>query len=57
MVLLEPDAFLTQLTRILEKSRSSGTIYVTMKRRASHAFATRHPRGAPVAPAAAAAAL
>ena len=32
MVLLDADAFLTQLTRILEKSRDSGTIYVTMKR-------------------------
>ena len=32
MTILEPDAFLTQLTRILERSRTSGTIYVTMKR-------------------------
>jgi len=31
-MLLEPDAFLTQLTRILERSKSCGTIYVTMKR-------------------------
>ena len=33
MVLLEADAFLTQLTRILEKSKSVGTIYITMKKR------------------------
>ena len=32
MVLLDPDAFLTQFTRILEKSRAKGTIYVTLKR-------------------------
>ena len=32
MVLLEPDAFLTQLTKILDKSKGTGTIYVTMKR-------------------------
>ena len=32
MVLLDPDAFLTQLTRVLEKNRSGGTIYITMKR-------------------------
>ena len=32
MVLLEPDAFLTQLTRALEKARASGTVYVTFKR-------------------------
>ena len=32
MVLLDQDAFLTQLTKILEKSRSAGTIYVTFKR-------------------------
>ena len=32
MVLLDPDAFLTQLTRILERSRDTGTIYVTFKR-------------------------
>lgn len=31
MVVLQPDAFLTQLTRILER-REKGTIYVTMKR-------------------------
>ena len=31
MVLLQPDAFLTQLTRILER-RDKGTIYMTMKR-------------------------
>ena len=32
MVLLDQHAFLTQLTKILEKSRSAGTIYVTFKR-------------------------
>jgi signal recognition particle subunit SRP14 len=32
MVLLEPDAFLTQLTRIINGSKSKGTMYVTMKR-------------------------
>ncbi|KAL1520074.1 hypothetical protein AB1Y20_023549 [Prymnesium parvum] len=32
MTLLDPDAFLTQLTRILERSRGQGTLYVTMKR-------------------------
>ena len=31
-MLLDPDAFLTQFTRILEKSRAKGTIYVTLKR-------------------------
>ena len=38
--LLQPDAFLTQLTRILER-REKGTIYVTMKRCASCALAPR----------------
>uniref|UniRef100_A0A7S3BJB0 Signal recognition particle 14 kDa protein n=1 Tax=Haptolina ericina TaxID=156174 RepID=A0A7S3BJB0_9EUKA len=32
MVQLDPDAFLTQLTRILERSRGQGTLYVTFKR-------------------------
>eukprot|EP00965_Chrysotila_dentata_P213526 6187668-Pleurochrysis_carterae.AAC.5 len=32
MVLLDADAFLTQLTRILESTRTKGTMYVTMKR-------------------------
>uniref|UniRef100_A0A7S0Q5G9 Signal recognition particle 14 kDa protein n=1 Tax=Coccolithus braarudii TaxID=221442 RepID=A0A7S0Q5G9_9EUKA len=32
MVLLDADAFLTQLTRILENTREKGTMYVTMKR-------------------------
>ena len=32
MVLLDADAFLTQLTRILESTREKGTMYVTMKR-------------------------
>lgn len=32
MVLLDADAFLTHLTRILEKSRGSGTVQITMKR-------------------------
>jgi len=32
MVLLEPDAFLTQLTKILDRSRKSGSVYVTFKR-------------------------
>ena len=32
MVLLDSDAFLTHLTRILEKSRGTGTVQITMKR-------------------------
>lgn len=32
MVLLDSDGFLTQLTRMLEKSREKGVVYVTMKR-------------------------
>ena len=45
MVLLDPDAFLTQLTRVLEKNRSGGTIYVTMKR-CARARSNRRPRPA-----------
>ncbi|KAG8176253.1 hypothetical protein JTE90_021350 [Oedothorax gibbosus] len=32
MVLLENEAFLTELTRLFQKSRSSGTVSITMKR-------------------------
>ena len=32
MTLLDQDAFLTQFTRIIEKSRGAGTIYCTFKR-------------------------
>jgi len=32
MTVLDADAFLTQLTRILESSKTAGTVYVTMKR-------------------------
>lgn len=32
MTLLDQDSFLTQLTKMLQKSRASGTIYVTFKR-------------------------
>ena len=32
MVLLDQDSFLTQLTRMLANSRTSGTVYVTFKR-------------------------
>ena len=44
MVLLDQDSFLTQLTKILEKSRETGTIYVTFKRCASY------PQPQPTAP-------
>ena len=47
MVKSDPDGFLTQLTRILEKNRSGGTIYVTMKRYAG----TEGKKGLPVEPA------
>ncbi|EOD34574.1 hypothetical protein EMIHUDRAFT_59302, partial [Emiliania huxleyi CCMP1516] len=47
MVLHDADGFLTQLTRMLERSREKGAVYVTMKRCAF----------APAAPAAAAARL
>jgi hypothetical protein len=40
-MLLDPDSFLTQLTKSLEKSRSSGTIYVTFKRCKSPPLRTR----------------
>ncbi|CAK8687129.1 signal recognition particle 14 kDa protein-like [Clavelina lepadiformis] len=32
MVLLENDAFLTELTTLYQKCRNSGTVYVTMKK-------------------------
>ena len=32
MVLLDSDAFLTHFSRILEKSRGTGTVQITMKR-------------------------
>lgn len=32
MTLLDQDSFLNQLTKILEKSKTSGTIYVTFKK-------------------------
>ena len=32
MVLLDNDAFLTNLSRMLEKSRGKGTVQITMKR-------------------------
>ncbi|EOD20134.1 hypothetical protein EMIHUDRAFT_59293, partial [Emiliania huxleyi CCMP1516] len=32
MVLHDADGFLTQLTRMLERSREKGAVYVTMKR-------------------------
>ncbi|XP_078262358.1 signal recognition particle 14 kDa protein isoform X2 [Rhinoraja longicauda] len=32
MVLLESDSFLTELTRLFQKCRSSGSIYLTMKK-------------------------
>ena len=32
MTLLDQDSFLNQLTKILEKSRGTGTIYVTFKK-------------------------
>ncbi|XP_048394465.1 signal recognition particle 14 kDa protein isoform X2 [Stegostoma tigrinum] len=32
MVLLESDSFLTELTRLFQKCRTSGTIYLTMKK-------------------------
>nr|CAB3266569.1 signal recognition particle 14 kDa protein-like [Phallusia mammillata] len=32
MVLLENDAFLTELTTLYQKCRTSGTVYVTMKK-------------------------
>ena len=44
MVLLEPDAFLTQLTRALEKARASGTVYVTFKRGAQRTTRPLAPR-------------
>ena len=47
MVLHDADGFLTQLTRMLERSREKGAVYVTMKRCAF----------APAAPAAGAARL
>ncbi|XP_072031386.1 signal recognition particle 14 kDa protein-like [Amphiura filiformis] len=31
MVLLDNDTFLTELTRLFKKTRSSGSVYVTMK--------------------------
>eukprot|EP00966_Prymnesium_polylepis_P004784 109825-Prymnesium_polylepis.1 len=50
MTLLDPDAFLTQLTRILEKSRGNGTLYVTMKRCAPHPAHSSPWRLAPACP-------
>ena len=44
MVLLDQDAFLNQLTKILEKTRSTGTIYVTFKRCACCVMSTPSPR-------------
>ncbi|XP_072342242.1 signal recognition particle 14 kDa protein [Scyliorhinus torazame] len=32
MVLLESDSFLTELTRLFQKCRNSGSIYLTMKK-------------------------
>lgn len=32
MVLLEPDPFLNELTKLFERTRSLGTVWVTMKR-------------------------
>ncbi|GIY35859.1 signal recognition particle 14 kDa protein [Caerostris darwini] len=32
MVLLENESFLTELTRLFQKSRNSGSVYITMKR-------------------------
>ncbi|XP_041070381.1 signal recognition particle 14 kDa protein isoform X2 [Cetorhinus maximus] len=32
MVLLESDSFLTELTRLFQKCRTSGSIYLTMKK-------------------------
>ncbi|XP_054714303.1 signal recognition particle 14 kDa protein-like [Uloborus diversus] len=32
MVLLENEAFLSELTRLFQKSRNSGSLYITMKR-------------------------
>ena len=42
-MLLDQDSFLTQLTKILEKSRETGTIYVTFKRCASRPAPKRMP--------------
>ncbi|XP_035213369.1 signal recognition particle 14 kDa protein-like [Stegodyphus dumicola] len=32
MVLLENEAFLSELTRLFQKSRNAGSLYITMKR-------------------------
>ncbi|XP_013780859.2 signal recognition particle 14 kDa protein-like, partial [Limulus polyphemus] len=32
MVLLENETFLTELTRLFQKARHSGSVYITMKR-------------------------
>eukprot|EP00246_Nothoceros_aenigmaticus_P008857 TRINITY_DN23_c0_g1_i2.p1 TRINITY_DN23_c0_g1~~TRINITY_DN23_c0_g1_i2.p1 ORF type:complete len:115 (-),score=11.47 TRINITY_DN23_c0_g1_i2:104-448(-) len=32
MVFLEPDPFLTELTKLYERNRQSGTVWVTLKR-------------------------
>ena len=44
MTLLDNDAFLTNLTRILEKSRGKGSVQITMKRCAPPALRTAQLR-------------
>ena len=43
MVLLEPDAFLTQLAKLFERCEKKGTVNITMKRCACARAALTHP--------------
>ncbi|PFX20715.1 signal recognition particle 14 kDa protein-like [Stylophora pistillata] len=45
MVLLDNDGFLTQLTLLLQKTRSSGTVNITMKRYYGQTKPKPKPRG------------
>ncbi|KAJ7373190.1 RNA-binding signal recognition particle subunit srp14 [Desmophyllum pertusum] len=46
MVLLDNDGFLTQLTHLLQKTRTSGSVNITMKRYHGQTRPKPKPRGA-----------
>ncbi|XP_067133452.1 signal recognition particle 14 kDa protein-like [Centruroides vittatus] len=50
MVLLENEAFLSELTRLFQKGRNSGSMYLTMKRYDGRTKPKPKPSNVPVSP-------